>query len=125
MEDKPFKMKNPSLAKAMKEDTPMQLNYGSPAKIDLKEGLKKVIKSNYDKGKELYGKIPKSIKNTIRDVADPNPYSRLFRVAREQSPTFKELTDKPVRAKKKIMKKGINTIEEMISPKYKHKPSGK
>ena len=36
MEDKPFKMKNPSLAKAMKEDTPMQLNYGSPAKIDLK-----------------------------------------------------------------------------------------
>ena len=34
-----FKMKNPSLAKAMKEGTPMQLNYGSPAKKD-KETMK-------------------------------------------------------------------------------------
>tara|TARA_R100000278_G_scaffold13957_1_gene14690 strand:- start:384 stop:854 length:471 start_codon:yes stop_codon:yes gene_type:complete len=32
MESKPFKMKNPSLAKAMREGTPMQLNYGSPMK---------------------------------------------------------------------------------------------
>jgi|TARA_R100001460_G_scaffold15633_2_gene34373 small-conductance mechanosensitive channel len=36
MKSKPFKMKNPSLAKAMREGTPMQLNYGSPAKKDKK-----------------------------------------------------------------------------------------
>jgi hypothetical protein len=42
MESKPFKMKNPSLAKAMKEGTPMQLNYGSPVKDnDLVEKAKK------------------------------------------------------------------------------------
>ena len=110
MEDKPFKMKNPSLAKAMKEDTPMQLNYGSPAKIDLSKGFKKM----YDIGKKLYKtydeKTPKNVKNIIKDVADPNPYSKLLRVAREQSPTFKELTDKSVRT----MIKGKNIVKKKL-----------
>ena len=32
MKSKPFKMKNPILAKAVKDGSPMQLNYSSPAK---------------------------------------------------------------------------------------------
>ena len=51
MEDKPFKMKNPSLAKAMKEGTPMQLNYGSPAKKDKKDEVSYDEKSMSKKGK--------------------------------------------------------------------------
>ena len=106
MKSKPFKMKNSSLAKAIKERSPMQLNYESPAKNDLSESIKKV----YNKGKELYNKIPQNIKNKVKDTVNPNPYSRLFRVAREQSPTFRNLTNKPV--EKMIEVK--NTIKEKL-----------
>jgi len=59
MESKPFKMKNPSLAKAMKEGTPMQLNYGSPAKAD---------KGEFARKEEQRLKREKTIKK-VKDVA--------------------------------------------------------
>jgi len=128
MKSKPFKMKNPSLAKAMKDGSPMQANYGSPAKIDLTKGFKKMYdtgKELYDKGKEVYDKLPKGVKNTIKDVADPNPYSKFYRMAREQSPTIRDLTDKPVRT----MIKGKNIVKEkvkeMVSSEDKPKTFGK
>ena len=113
MESKPFKMKNSSLAKAMKEGSPMQLNYGSPAKIDLSKGFKKMYdtsKELYDKGKKAYDKLPKGVKNVIKDTTDPNPYSKLYRMAREQSPTLRDLTDKAV----KTMIKGKKSVEKKV-----------
>ena len=106
MKSKPFKMKNPSLAKAMKDGSPMQLNYGSPAKIDLSKGFKKV----YNKGKELYDKIPKNIKNKVKDAVQPMPHYNLFRQAREQSSTFRDLTNKPVEKMIKVK----NTIKKKL-----------
>ena len=67
-----FKMINSSLAKAMKEDTPMQLNYGSPVKKDKEtmkefelrdkqEQRKKADEVSYDKeamGKKGKTRIP-------------------------------------------------------------------
>ena len=44
MESKPFKMKNPSLAKAIKENTPMQLNYSPPVKFDPSKVTRKDVK---------------------------------------------------------------------------------
>ena len=58
MEDKPFKMKNPSLAKAMKEDSPMQLNYGKP----LTEQEKKDF-ARKEQGKLKREKIVKKVKD--------------------------------------------------------------
>ena len=58
MENKPFKMKNPSLAKAMKEDSPMQLNYGKP----LTEQEKKDF-ARKEQGKLKREKIVKKVKD--------------------------------------------------------------
>ena len=71
MKSKPFKMKNASLAKAMKDGSPMQANYGSPAKIDLTKGFKKMYdtgKELYDKGKEVYDKLPKGVQKQLHPI---------------------------------------------------------
>tara|TARA_R100000655_G_scaffold102815_1_gene148802 strand:- start:276 stop:659 length:384 start_codon:yes stop_codon:yes gene_type:complete len=54
-----FKMKNTSLAKAMKEATPIQLNYGSPAKKD---------KGDFARKEEQRLKKEKTI-NKVKDFA--------------------------------------------------------
>ena len=100
-----FKMKRGAAPK-FKELGSSPKKMKSPAKIDLTKGFKIM----YNTGKELYDKIPKEVKNVIKDTVNPNPYSRLFRVAREQSPTFRNLTNKPV--EKMIEVK--NTIKEKL-----------
>ena len=107
-----FKMKRGAAPK-FKELGSSPKKIKSPAKIDLSEGLKKMYgkgKKLYDKGKKAYDKLPKGVKNVIKDTADPNPYSKFYRMAREQSPTLRDLTDKAV----KTMIKGKKSVEKKL-----------
>tara|TARA_R100001510_G_C7517620_1_gene114517 strand:+ start:48 stop:467 length:420 start_codon:yes stop_codon:yes gene_type:complete len=65
-----FKMKNPSLAKAMKEGSPMQLNYSSPTKHVHKSGrpLTEQEKKDFARKEQERLKREKTIKK-VKDVA--------------------------------------------------------
>tara|TARA_R100001591_G_scaffold78255_1_gene85639 strand:+ start:216 stop:563 length:348 start_codon:yes stop_codon:yes gene_type:complete len=96
-----FKMKNPILAKAVKDGSPMQLNYKSPMK---KDGKTK------EKGPSVFGVEFKDVAKHVKNIYYDQPK--------------KYLIDKPAKATIDYLKR-ISPYEIQIKKKIDDKPQYK
>jgi len=96
-----FKMKNPILAKAVKDGSPMQLNYKSPMK---KDGKTK------EKGPSVFGVEFKDIGKKLKDIYIDKPIDYLKRISPYEIEIKKKIDDKPQYKKGKMKKVELQRV---------------
>jgi len=100
-----FKMKNPILAKAVKDGSPMQLNYKSPMK---KDGKTK------EKGPSVFGVEFKDVPKKLKEIYIDQPINYLKRISPYEIEIKKKIDDKPQYKKGKMKKMEAQRVGKLM-----------